>query len=97
MAAGTSLSQPEFDVESVLGIYILEEMLTHRKPNMSDKDFNDVVQHNIDLVVSRISELSCTVNRSVDVPLCQPILDKIAQATNSSNLCAMGPFWQPWL
>ncbi|KAJ3037893.1 hypothetical protein HDV00_001237 [Rhizophlyctis rosea] len=97
MSIGHSLTEPEFELDDYLSIFIRDELVTwqniSRKAPVPETQLRDFVSQNVELVMKRAQALSCKAerekaNEKVE-PVCQTMLDLISNAVNPSKLAAM--------
>ncbi|KAJ3410576.1 hypothetical protein HDV05_003644 [Chytridiales sp. JEL 0842] len=99
MAVARSLSEPEYELEDFLSIFVRDELITwqnvSRKPSIQDHQLRDYVVQNVDMVVKRAQALSCKAEREKALdgshPSNQSVLDLISQAGNPLKLAQMDP------
>lgn len=106
LALASSLTQPGFDLEHYLAIFVRDELAAWRKfthPNgISAAEFHSKVLQNLQMIRSSISSMILTSNNSsqpevVPPPISKPLMDLISQATSAQNQALMDINWQPWL
>ncbi|KAF8592382.1 hypothetical protein K439DRAFT_1323691 [Ramaria rubella] len=108
MAIARSLTEPEFDMEQQLSLFIRDEVMTwytyFNKSQHADTLFRQHVLTNIDIVVSRAEHLSCRAQDKdrerggsvPPVPAVQTITSLVSAATNPLNLAKQNTAYYPW-
>jgi len=105
MSIGRCLTEPEFDLDQQLSLFIRDEVLTwynsHQKHQTNDLVFRDHIAQNVEAIVKKAEILSCRLERDMGNPnspmtAVQSITNLISEATNPQNLAKMGEAWYPW-
>ncbi|KAI9362472.1 kinase-like domain-containing protein [Zopfochytrium polystomum] len=99
MAIARSLTEPEYELDDFLSIFIRDELITSqtasRKALMPDVQVRDLVYQNSDLIIKRAQALACKAEREKGAEAgqsCnQSILDLISHAGNPLKLAQMDP------
>jgi len=104
MAIGRCLTEPEYDLEQQLSLFLRDEVLTwyshHTKQPSADILFRTHVSHNVDVVVKRAEVLACKFERenthpNSSIPASKAVSDLISISTNPQNLARMPEQWYP--
>ncbi|KDQ21071.1 hypothetical protein BOTBODRAFT_142417 [Botryobasidium botryosum FD-172 SS1] len=105
MSIGRCLTEPEFDLDQQLSLFIRDEVLTwynsHQKQQTNDLVFRDHIAQNVEAIVKKAEILSCRLERDMGnanspMTAVQSITNLISEATNPQNLAKMGEAWYPW-
>jgi len=105
MSIGRCLTEPEYDLEQQLSLFLRDEVLTwyniHNKTASADIVFRGHVAHNVDVVVKRAEVLSCKYERenthaNSSVSAAQAVTNIISGATNPQHLAKMPEQWYPY-
>jgi len=105
-AIARCLTEPEYDMEQQLGLFLREEILywysAHGKQAHADIIFRGHIQQNVDFVVRRAETLACkmereTTHKTSAIPATQAVQQAISQATNPQSLANMPEQWLPYL
>ncbi|OZJ06116.1 hypothetical protein BZG36_01053 [Bifiguratus adelaidae] len=105
MAVARCLTEPEFDLDQYLNIFIRDEIVSwheaNQKPLIPDQTMRDRVAQNLDYIIKKTQFLSCKLERdksnNTNKPANQSIIDLISQASNGQKLAQMECTWMPWL
>ncbi|KAF8339104.1 FAT-domain-containing protein [Cantharellus anzutake] len=104
MAIGRCLTEPEYDLEQQLSLFLRDEVLTwyshHGKQPSADIVFRTHVSQNVDVVVKRAEVLACKYERenthpNSSIPASKAVSDLISISTNPQNLARMPEQWYP--
>ena len=100
MAIARCLSEPEYDLEQQLSLFVRDEMIfwftsSHRTGQMGENQLRETVQANSDIIVKRT--LSLAQSPAGALPANQTVIDLIARAVNPMNLAATDALWMPYL
>lgn len=99
MAIGRCLTEPEFELDQHLSIFVRDELITwftqQHRPVTHETQLREKVAANVDLIVRRASSLSQVAQGNL--PAHQTIIDLISQAVNPKNLAQMDQLWSPFL
>lgn len=96
------LTEPEFDLESQLSIFVRDEMVfwfsqQHRRVQWESL-LRERVDQNSQIIMRRAVSLSQAVNQqSQSLPANQAIIDLISRAVNPLNLAQTDYLWMPYL
>ncbi|MCJ1473515.1 hypothetical protein MMC13_002166 [Lambiella insularis] len=99
MAIARCLTEPEFELEQQLSIFVRDEMIfwfTQQHRSVQEGQLRDTVQHNSDLIVRRATSLAEPPAAS-NLPSNQTIIDFIAKAVNPMLLAQSDALWMPYL
>ncbi|RUP49800.1 hypothetical protein BC936DRAFT_141434 [Jimgerdemannia flammicorona] len=106
MAVARCLTEPEFELDQYLSIFIRDELVTWHSINhkpANDQQLREHVARNVDYVLKKTQFLSCKMERekvkavNSNTPVNQSIIDLISQAGNPQKLAQMECTWMPWL
>ncbi|KAF9968989.1 hypothetical protein BGZ73_008918 [Actinomortierella ambigua] len=105
MSIARSLSEPEFEFDQYLGIFIRDELVswfTAGVKQLNEQILSEKVSTTVDQVLKRTSILSCKPEREkgragTNIPANQTILDLISQASNPLKYAQMDCTWLQWL
>lgn len=100
MAIARCLTEPEFDLEQQLSLFVRDEMIfwftsSHRAGSMAEGQLRDTVQMNSEAIVKRT--LSLAQAPVGMLPANQTIIDLVAKAVNPMNLAQADALWMPYL
>jgi transformation/transcription domain-associated protein len=101
MAIARCLTEPEFELEQQLSLFVRDEMIfwftnNHRSPTTMDQgQLRETVQTNSELIVKRT--LSLAQSPAGALPANQTVIDLIAKAVNPMNLAQMEPLFMAYL
>lgn len=99
MAIARCLTEPEYELEHALTLFIRDEMIfwltSNHRSNISESQLRDTVQVNSDSIVKRA--ISLAHNPSGNLPANQTAIDAIAKAVNPLNLAQCDVLWMPYL
>lgn len=106
MSIGRCLTQPQFDLESQLPLFMREDVLTWygaKKRNASEHEIRRMIQTNAQRIVARAQILAHKYEREQGAnetatvePACLSLINLINQATNPQILSQMEPLFAPW-
>ncbi|CAG8494971.1 1279_t:CDS:10 [Ambispora gerdemannii] len=100
MSIAQCLTEPEFDLEQHLSVLVRDELLTwhyvSKKP-VTEPQLRQKVAQNVESIVKRAETLACKEERDKRMPVFQPLLEIIANASNPQNLAYMDVTWMQWL
>ncbi|PCH41022.1 hypothetical protein WOLCODRAFT_151061 [Wolfiporia cocos MD-104 SS10] len=109
MAIGRCLTEPEFDMDYHLCLYVRDETMTwlhrQRKPWSFDISFRQMMAITSDAIVKRAETMACKVEREQvltsplpanTVPVFHTVTQMISAATNPINLTKMLELFVPW-
>jgi len=100
MAIARCLTEPEFQLEHVLTLFVRDEMMfwftnAHRPVNLSENQLREAVQANNEMIVKKaVSLAQAPVG---NLPAHQTVIDLIAKAVNPMNLALCDALWMPYL
>ncbi|KAK0720417.1 hypothetical protein B0H67DRAFT_643674 [Lasiosphaeris hirsuta] len=100
MAIARCLTEPEFQLEHALTLFVRDEMMfwftnNHRTGTLSENQLRDAVQANNEMVVKKaVSLAQAPVG---NLPAHQTVIDLIAKAVNPMNLALCDALWMPYL
>ena len=105
LAIARSLTEPEFELEHGLTLFVRDEMLvwfatlSHRKEQyqfeVPTENIRETVQLNSDQIVKRA--VSLAQSPPGNLPATQTVIDLIAKAVNPLNLAQCDALWMPYL
>ncbi|KAG9232438.1 hypothetical protein BJ875DRAFT_404876 [Amylocarpus encephaloides] len=100
MAIARCLTEPEFELEQQLSLFVRDEMIfwftsNHRGGQMGDGQLRETVQANSEVIVKRT--LSLAQSPSGSLPANQTVIDLIAKAVNPVNLSGCEALFMPYL
>lgn len=100
MAIARCLTEPEFELEHALTLYVRDEMIfwytsQRREMHMTENQLRDTVQTNCDMIVKRA--ISLAANPVGNLPANQTVIDLIAKAVNPMSLAQCDALWMPYL
>jgi transformation/transcription domain-associated protein len=101
MAIARCLTEPEFELEQQLSLFVRDEMIfwftnNHRSPTTMDQgQLRETVQMNSELIVKRTQSLAQSPAGAL--PANQTVIDLIAKAVNPMNLAQMEPLFMAYL
>jgi transformation/transcription domain-associated protein len=100
MAIARSLTEPEFDLEQQLSLFVRDEMIfwftsSHRAGSMAEGQLRDTVQMNSEIIVKRA--LSLAQAPLGMLPANQTVIDLVAKAVNPMYLAQADALWMPYL
>jgi len=100
MAIARCLSEPEFELEQQLSLFVRDEMIywftsSHRASSMAEGSLRETVQANSEIIVKRT--LSLAQSPPGALPANQTVIDLIAKAVNPTNLAQTDTLWMPYL
>ena len=69
MSIARSLTEPEYDLENFLHLFIRDLLITWNPvpPRYSEQQIKDIVIHNVDLMIQRADRIACKVDSKVRV------------------------------
>ncbi|KAG7449166.1 uncharacterized protein BT62DRAFT_1073682 [Guyanagaster necrorhizus] len=105
MSMGRCLTEPEYELEPQLYLYVRDEVLVwmrgtgkHWNPQQTQS-----VTDNVKIIVKRAEVFACKIEREqalqgvpLQVPVMQTVINLIATATNPVQLSKMGELYSPW-
>ncbi|KAI9760646.1 MAG: anaphase promoting complex subunit cdc16 [Chaenotheca gracillima] len=99
MAIARCLTEPEFDLEANLSIFVRDEMIfwftqQHRNANQENQ-LRETVQINSGLIVKRA--VSLAQPPAGNLPANQTVIDLISRAVNPVQLAQSDALWMPYL
>ncbi|KAK3822766.1 MAG: hypothetical protein J3Q66DRAFT_279230 [Benniella sp.] len=104
MSIARCLTEPEFEFDQYLGIFIRDELVswfTAGMKTVTEQNLGERVSSTVDQVLKRTSLLSCKPEREKgrggNIPANQTILDLISQASNPLKYAQMDCTWLQWL
>ncbi|KAF9958937.1 hypothetical protein BGZ72_010618 [Mortierella alpina] len=104
MSIARCLTEPEFEFDQYLGIFIRDELvswITAGMKPLNEQNLGERVTSTVDQVLKRTSLLSCKPEREKgrgsNIPANQTILDLISQASNPLKYAQMDCTWLQWL
>ena len=101
MAIARCLTDPEFQLEHALTLFVRDEMMfwftsnSHRGINLVDGQLRDTVQANSEMIVKRALSLAQVPTGTL--PASQTVIDLISKAVNPMHLAMMDALWMPYL
>jgi transformation/transcription domain-associated protein len=98
MAIARCLTDPEFELEQQLSLFVRDEMIfwfTSSHRTMAEGQLREMVQFNSDLVVKRTISLAQAPPGAL--PANQTVIDLVARAVNPMNLAQADALWMPYL
>ncbi|KAK5808732.1 hypothetical protein F5H01DRAFT_281683, partial [Linnemannia elongata] len=104
MSIARCLTEPEFEFDQYLGIFIRDELVSWfangMKP-LNEQNLGERVTSTVDQVQRRTALLSCKPerekSRNNNIPANQTLLDLISQASNPLKYAQMDCSWLQWL
>ncbi|MCJ1286042.1 hypothetical protein MMC26_005384 [Xylographa opegraphella] len=99
MAIARCLTEPEFELEQQLSIFVRDEMMfwfTQQHRSVQEGQLRETVQHNSDLIVRRATSLAEPPSAG-NLPANQTVIDFIAKAVNPMFLAQSDALWMPYL
>ena len=99
MAIARCLTEPEFELEQQLSIFVRDEMIfwfTQQHRSVQEGQLKETVQHNSDLIVRRATSLA-EPPAAGNLPANQTIIDFISKAVNPMLLAQSDALWMPYL
>ncbi|KAI8983535.1 hypothetical protein BDB01DRAFT_850672 [Pilobolus umbonatus] len=104
MTTASCLTEPEFEIDQYLCLFVRDELATWHLVNHSsvtDVQFRERINTSLLQIQTKIQFLSCKADRektlTVGKPLNQNVIDLISQASNSQKTAQMESTWMPWL
>ncbi|TAQ89061.1 hypothetical protein B7494_g2646 [Chlorociboria aeruginascens] len=100
MAIARCLSEPEFELEQQLSLFVRDEMIfwftsSHRTGQMGEAQLRETVQANSEVIVKRTLSLAQSPDGAL--PANQTVIDLIARAVNPMHLAQCDTLWMPYL
>ncbi len=99
MAIARCLTEPEFELEQQLSIFIRDEMFfwftQQHRGGLQDNQLRETVQVNSDIVVKKA--VSLAQPPVGNLPANQTVIDLISKAVNPQNLAQSDALWMPYL
>lgn len=99
MAIARCLTEPEFDLEQQLSIFVRDEMIfwfTQQHRSVMEGQLRETVLHNSDSIVRRATSLA-EPPAAGNLPATQTIIDFISRAVNPMQLAQSDALWMPYL
>ncbi|KAG0164843.1 hypothetical protein DFQ30_009322 [Apophysomyces sp. BC1015] len=104
MATARSLTEPELELDQYLSLFVRDELIhwhiSNHRP-VSDAQFRDRVNTNVNQIKTKAQFLSCKAEREKTInankPTNQNVIDLISQASNPQKMAQMDCTWMPWL
>jgi transformation/transcription domain-associated protein len=102
MAIARCLTEPEFELEQQLSIFVRDEMnfwyrQQHRSgPQESQSKLRESVAINSEIIVKKAVSLA-RPPEGVNLPASQTVIDLISRAVNPMNLAQSDALWMPYL
>lgn len=105
MAIARCLSEPEFELEQQLSLFVRDEMIhwytSQHKMNpqaqMADGQLRETVQANSEIIVKRTLSVAQSPGGNGPLPANQTVIDLIAKAVNPMNLAMCDALFMPYL
>ncbi|KAG0235555.1 hypothetical protein B0O80DRAFT_498171 [Mortierella sp. GBAus27b] len=104
MSIARCLTEPEFEFDQYLGIFIRDELVSWfaaGMKTMTEQNLGERVSSTVEQVLKRTSLLSCKPEREKgrggNIPANQTIIDLISQAENPLKYAQMDCTWLQWL
>jgi len=99
MAVARCLSEPEFEMDQYLSIFIRDEIITwyttQHIPQPQDLELQKQVTINVEIVIRRLTSLVKVPGGNL--PANQTVIDHISQAVDPLSLAQMDLLWMPWI
>ncbi|KAI5799270.1 hypothetical protein DFH27DRAFT_653555 [Peziza echinospora] len=99
MAIARCLTEPEFDLDQHLSVFVRDEMIfwftQSRSQNLQDTQLREKVQFSCDMVVRKTASLAQA--GTGNLPANQTVIDLISKAANPMNLSQTDYLWMPYL
>lgn len=100
MAIARCLTEPEFDLEQQLSLFVRDEMIfwftsSHKASNMNESHLRETVQVNSEVIVKRTLSLAQAPMGAL--PANQTVIDLVAKAVNPVNLAGGDALWMGYL
>ncbi|KAF8460620.1 hypothetical protein BDZ91DRAFT_851440 [Kalaharituber pfeilii] len=99
MAIARCLSEPEFDLDQHLSVFVRDEMIfwftQSRSQNLQDSQLREKVQFSCEQIVRKTASLA-QVGPAI-LPANQTVIDLISKASNPMNLSQTDYLWMPYL
>ena len=98
MSIARCLTEPEFDLEANLSIFVRDEMSFWFSQNRSvnqDNQMREIVQANSETIVKKAVSLAQPAIGNL--PVHQTVIDLVARAVNPYNLAQTDTLWMPYL
>ncbi|KAK4670085.1 transcription-associated protein 1 [Podospora pseudopauciseta] len=100
MAIARCLTEPQFQLEHALTLYVRDEMMfwftSNRTTGLTETQLRETVQANCDIVVKKAVSLAQAP--AANLPAHQTVIDLISKAVNPVSLAVtLDPLWMPWL
>jgi len=99
MAVARCLSEPEFEMDQYLSIFIRDELITwytsQHIPAPQDAELRNQVTTNVEIVIRRLASLVKVPGGNL--PANQTIIDHISVAVDPVQLAQMDLLWMPWI
>lgn len=95
------LTEPEFDLEAQLSIFVRDEMLwwfSQQRRVSADPQLLERVNANAGIIVRKAASLAAaTTQAHQNLPANQPVIDLISKSVNPMNLAMSDYLWMPYL
>jgi len=99
MAVARCLTEPEFELEQQLSIFVRDEILywftSQRAAPNPDNHLRDIVQGNSEIIVRKA--VSLAQPPMGNLPANQTVIDLISKAVNPMHLAQSDALWMPYL
>ncbi|KAK9468307.1 hypothetical protein V1512DRAFT_100627 [Lipomyces arxii] len=99
MVYARCLSQPEFDLEQYLTLFVRDEIISwytfQHRPCAQDQQLQDIVKLNVELILKKVASLAQPGKGTV--PANQTVIDLVAQAVNPKHLAMTENAFMPYL
>jgi len=105
MSIGKALTEPEFEMDQQLSLFLRDEVLTwyniHQQSPQVDGTFRSQVATMVEGVVQRAEALACSTNKEKDnkppsLSAVQTISNLVSAATNPIALSKMSESYHAW-
>ncbi|KZF20186.1 putative histone acetylase complex subunit Paf400 [Xylona heveae TC161] len=99
MAIARCLTEPEFELEQHLSIFVRDEMIfwftQQHRSGLQENQLRETVQMNSDIIVKKA--VSLAQPPVGNLPANQTIIDLVSRATNPMHLAQSDALWMPYL
>jgi len=99
MAIARCLTEPEFELEQQLSIFVRDEMIfwftQQHRSGLQENQLRETVQANSDIIVKKAVSLARPPEGNL--PANQTVIDLISRAVNPTNLAQSDALWMPYL
>ncbi|KAI9827707.1 MAG: hypothetical protein M1819_006908 [Sarea resinae] len=99
MAIARCLTEPEFELEQQLSIFVRDEMIfwftQQHRSGLQENQMRETVQVNSDIIVKKA--VSLAQPPAGNLPANQTVIDLISRAVNPMNLAQSDALWMPYL